>query len=159
MKWFSVVWMVVLLCCTSAISYAIEDRLSMYPLAEQGSQRMVIHLPELVNEQDHVVELQVGTLMETDCNRYLFAGKMVSKTVEGWGYPYLVVTDIVGPMSTRMACPPYEEMKTTFVHVQLDAGKQRYNSKLPVVVYVPDGFELRYRIWTVTGPSRAANVE
>ena len=24
----------------------------------------------------------------------------------------------------------------------------RYNSKLPVVVYVPDEFEVRYRIWT-----------
>ncbi len=23
----------------------------------------------------------------------------------------------------------------------------RYNSKLPVVVYVPEGFEVRYRIW------------
>jgi ecotin len=23
----------------------------------------------------------------------------------------------------------------------------RYNSKLPVVVYVPNGFEVRYRIW------------
>jgi ecotin len=25
---------------------------------------------------------------------------------------------------------------------------QRYDSELPVVTYVPEGFEVRYRIWT-----------
>jgi ecotin len=31
----------------------------------------------------------------------------------------------------------------------------RYNSRLPVVVYVPEGVEVRYRIWTA-GPELRA---
>ena len=32
--------------------------------------------------------------------------------------------------------------------VQGDGFLLRYNSRLPVVVYVPQGFDVRYRIWT-----------
>jgi len=46
-----------------------------------------------------------------------------------------------------MACPPSQENTDEFVTVVGDGFLQRYNSRLPMVVYVPEGFELRYRIW------------
>jgi ecotin len=55
---------------------------------------------------------------------------------------------VVGPASTKMACPPGEGKTEAFVAVRGEGFLQPYNSKLPVVVYVPDGFEVRYRIWT-----------
>jgi len=28
-----------------------------------------------------------------------------------------------------------------------DAAMQRYNSRLPIVVYVPQGVDVKYRVW------------
>jgi ecotin len=47
-----------------------------------------------------------------------------------------------------MACPPESTPQESFVAVRGAGFLQRYNSKLPVVTYVPEGFEVRYRIWT-----------
>ncbi|MBW2490657.1 MAG: proteinase inhibitor I4 serpin, partial [Deltaproteobacteria bacterium] len=33
----------------------------------------------------------------------------------------------------------------------------RYNSRLPVVVYVPEGVEVRYRIWRAEPESKKAH--
>jgi serine protease inhibitor ecotin len=32
--------------------------------------------------------------------------------------------------------------------VSVHAGDIRYNTRLPVVVYAPEGVEVRYRIWS-----------
>ena len=32
----------------------------------------------------------------------------------------------------------------------------RYNSRLPIVVYVPEGYEIRYRIWQASETTSAA---
>jgi len=63
-----------------------------------------------------------------------------------------------------MACPPDEARKAAFVRInfaQGDAqnGWQRYNPKLPIVVYVPDGIEVRYRIWTADKQTATAPSE
>jgi ecotin len=34
------------------------------------------------------------------------------------------------------------------------SGPVRYNSKLPVVVYVPEGLEVRYRLWKAEAETR-----
>jgi ecotin len=57
-----------------------------------------------------------------------------------------------------MACPE-EEKRRIFVAVHLDDPMLRYNSKLPVVVYVPDGFSVRYRIWSADSEAREATAE
>ena len=49
-------------------------------------------------------------------------------------------------MSTMMACPDNTTVEA-FVPVRGEGTFLRYNSKLPVVVFVPEGFELRWRIW------------
>ena len=57
-------------------------------------------------------------------------------------------TDL-GPASTLMACPDGKK-KQAFVPVVGDGFLLRYNSKLPVVVYVPNDVEVRYRIWSAS---------
>lgn len=55
----------------------------------------------------------------------------------------------MGPMSgTRMAVDPNVPTETRFIPPGGDPYLIRYNSQLPLVVYVPDGVEARYRIWT-----------
>jgi ecotin len=43
------------------------------------------------------------------------------------------------------------------VSLRGDGLLQGYNSTLPVVVYVPQGFEVRYRIWTAGEGTRQAD--
>jgi ecotin len=43
-----------------------------------------------------------------------------------------------------MACPPGSQRPGV---AQTQGTLLRYNSKLPVVVFVPDGMGLRWRVW------------
>jgi ecotin len=108
---------------------------------------MVFRVPALENETERKIEIIVGKTMMVDCNRTWFGGDLERRVAEGWGFPYFVLERAAGPASTRMACPPGQEKHEAFVHVRGEGYLQRYNSKLPIVVYVPRGFQVRYRIW------------
>ena len=60
------------------------------------------------------------------------------------GYDYMVFESDGNVASTRMACPDNEVVEK-FVAAEGNFG--RYNSKLPVVVFVPKGIELKYKVW------------
>lgn len=47
-------------------------------------------------------------------------------------------------MSTMMACPD-KTRKTAFVSSTSELV--RYNSKLPIIVYIPKGMDVHYKIW------------
>ncbi|MCB5187605.1 serine protease inhibitor ecotin [Methylobacillus caricis] len=139
-------------------AYAQEgeiDNKAPYPQAEQGYSRYVIHLQTLKNEEDQKIELLVGKTMSIDCNRHSFNADLVEHTVQGWGYPYYRIEKIAGPISTRMACPEKAE-REGFVGTNGSGFFLRYNSKLPVVVYVPVGFDVQYRIWKADKDYRQA---
>ena len=125
------------------------DRSDMepYPAADEGFERLVFRVPAVENETDRKVEIIVGKTLSVDCNLTWYGGTLDKRVAEGWGYSYFVLQKASGPASTMMACPPGEEKTEVFVTVRGDGFLQRYNSKLPTVVYVPQGFEVRYRIW------------
>lgn len=118
-----------------------------YPAAGAGVTRHVLHLPALAVESAAKVELIIGKTVETDgVNRVSFGGKIEAESINGWGYTRYNAT--AGPMvGTLMAPPPGAPKVKQFVTLGGEPYLIRYNSKLPVVVYVPDGFEVRYRIW------------
>lgn len=63
------------------------------------------------------------------------------------GIPKYVVREI-GPMAgTLIGVDPNDPKVERFITLRGDPVLFRYNSKLPVVVYVPEGFEVRYRVW------------
>lgn len=140
------------------------DDLKPFPEAEAGYRRVVIRLPVVDVPDDRRVELIFGKMMEVDCNRHFLSGQLKRKVAQGWGYDYFVLGKIGGPASTMMACPPDEPKKNTFVRVspgrdEAQNGWQRYNPKLPIVIYVPDGIEVRYRIWTADKQTATAPSE
>ena len=135
-----------LLLSTSVL--AASSEMKPYPPAEKGYKRMVIHLQQLANEDNNKLELIIGKTLKVDCNQHSFGGQLVEKVAEGWGFPYFILKSVSEPVSTLMACPPDKQQLETFVQVRSNEGLLRYNSKLPVVVYVPNGFEVHYRIWT-----------
>ena len=136
----------------SAAAIAATDDLKPYPAAQPGQQRLVIRLPVVDQPDEHKLELLVGKTMQVDCNRRFFGARLTTKIAEGWGFDYHVVGPIGPAASTMMACATDEPKRDVFVSANLsrangEAGLLRYNPKLPVVVFVPEGFELRYRVW------------
>ena len=142
--------------CASTMSN--NDDLKPWPAAAAGETRHVIRLEPMDDEASHGVELVIGKELEIDCNRHWFGGRLERQVVSGWGYPLYRLTSVAGPASTMMACPG-QEKRTAFVGVNFEDPMLRYNSKLPIVVYVPDGFSVRYRTWSADGDAVEAAVE
>lgn len=132
-----------------AASLAAEHpELKVFPLAEDGAERFVIVLPhkERGDENAFNVEIIVGKEMLTDgVNLVRLANTIEQRTLQGWGYVYYEVTGSSDTISTLMAPPEGTPLVKTFVTV--NPLHVRYNSRVPIVVYVPKGYEVRYRIW------------
>lgn len=143
----------------STPGFADSYGMKPYPPAEAGYKRMVIHLQPLADENDNKLELIIGKTIKADCNRHWFIGQLTEEVAKGWGFPYFILKSVTGPASTLMACPSDKQEQDTFVRVGGDGTLIRYNSKLPVVVYVPADFEVHYRIWTAGEKTDVAQVE
>lgn len=122
--------------------------LSMYPKPQEGFKMIKIQVPtinEPENESDRKIEVFVGKVVEVDCNHHMMAGEILSKSINGWGYDYFVVKSKGEAVSvTLKGCFDFKEKR--FVHIY-PTLMERYNSESPIVLYVPDNFEVRYRIW------------
>ena len=121
--------------------------LDAFPEAAEGMHRYVIVLPEMPRpEEDYLVELIVGRVIQTDgVNNLRMDTSLQPKPLDGWGYTYYEMTGTGQVASTLMAPAPGAEPVEAFVHGA--PMRMRYNSRMPLVVYLLDGFEVRYRIW------------
>lgn len=145
----------VLMLVMAVLAHA-ADNMKAFPPAEEGMFRYVLQLPEQSDESAFRVELIVGKTVRTDEeNRYFFGGEIEAKTIAGWGYTRYMVSKL-GPMAgTLMAVDPNSPQVDRFVTLGGEPYLIRYNSRLPVVVYVPEGAEVRYRIWSAGGEMKA----
>ena len=138
----------VLVMLSISTARAEHPELKAFPVAKEGMERFVIVLPhkERGEEDSFQVELIVGKEMLTDgVNLVRLANTIEARPLEGWGYTYYEVTGPSETVSTRMAPPAGAPQVKKFVtapplHIA-------YNSRLPIVVYAPTGYEVRYRIW------------
>lgn len=139
--------------CASTAAWAASEnnppleKIAPWPQAEKGMKRQVIQLPPRDDESMYKVELLIGQTLEVDCNRHRLGGQLTSKTLEGWGYDYFIFDKVTSPVSTMMACPDGKK-EQQFVTAYLGENSlQRYNSKLPIVVYTPENVEVKFRLW------------
>jgi len=132
-------------------SVLAADNMNAFPPAEKGVVRYVLQLPEQKDEYAFKVELIVGKTVQLDeGNRYFFGGKIEAENIGGWGFTRYVISEL-GPMAgTLMAVDPNAPKVPRFITIGGEPYLIRYNSRLPVVVYVPEGVEVRYRIWSAT---------
>lgn len=142
----------VLLLLFALSSVQAADSMKAFPAAEEGMVRHVLQLPKQEDESAFKVELIVGKTVEVDeRNRYFFGGKIEEEMIKGWGFPRYHVRKL-GPMAgTLMAIDPEAPKVNRFIPLAGNPHLIRYNSRLPIVVYVPEGVEVRYRIWSA-GP-------
>ena len=148
-----------LLCSTSCLA-AEHPELKAFPAAEEGMTRFVIVLPEVERgpDNDLKVELIPGKVMMTDGVNLMRHGSSIEpRPLQGWGYTFYEVVGQDVAMSTMMAAPEGADQKEAFV-----AGTPlliRYNSRLPVVVYAPEGYEIHYRTWRADPSKNSAEIK
>ena len=146
--------------CASSMLYASTDKKDnthMFPEAKKGFVKHVIEVPKTDNNHDHKVELLIGKKMLVDCNQRTLRAKIENISLKGWGYKYLEVSDIQNGLSTMMACKEAKAEKFISVYMG-EETLRRYNNRSPIVVYVPSGYEVRYRIWDAQKESYSASV-
>jgi Serine protease inhibitor ecotin len=137
----------------------VASDIKMFPPAGKEEQRLVIRLPKLSHEENSKVEILIGQQKEVDCNLHRMSGDLQENNLQGWGYSYYRL-EKVGPMiSTRMACAPKAKPKSSFVPVVGNGYLLRYNSKLPIVIYAPNGFTVNYRLWHAEEENKHASAE
>lgn len=122
-----------------------KQNIDIFPKVEEGYEQFVIEVPHSDKDHEKKIELIIGKVIEVDnCNKHSLSGSLEEKNLEGWGYTYYTFESNGDVLSTMMACPDSEK-----VHKFIASKSEliRYNGKLPVVVYVPEGFEVRYKIW------------
>ena len=139
----------------AALSVPAGDNMKAFPPPDQGMVRYVLQLPQQDDETAFKVELLVGkTVLVDEQNRYFFGGKIQQETIKGWGFTRYNVSEL-GPMGgTQMAIDPDAPKVKRFITLGGEPYLIRYNSRLPVVVYAPEGVEVRYRIWTAEPETR-----
>ena len=98
---------------------------------------------------DWRIQLIVGQTVRLDCNikRLLGSGMTMRMLPKASGKALFEVKGPVAVISTKMACPDDQPTRTSF----LSLGKQPYlvpyNASWPIVVDLPVGTELRWRVW------------
>ena len=131
--------------------------LSHFPQAKKGYERFVM-FPDLQGSADAKsvkIEIIPGKTIMADCNRYALIGKLNEAAVEGWGYAYYEYISDGQMISTKMACPDYP-LEERFI-----PGESRmlnYIKDVPIVVYVPQGFTVKYRIWNANETKEAVTM-
>lgn len=138
---------------SSKVKQERESVLAPFPQASAGMVRHVIYVDKKSDEGMYQIEIIPGKMMSVDNNQHRLMGTIEEKTVEGWGYTYYVFTSNGQTASTLMASIGPNTNK--FISGQ--TLMMRYNSKMPVVVYAPEGFDIQYRIWKA-GKSKSSPV-
>ena len=141
-------FLVALLCLSSIAmgqSSITKTDLSIYPKPEKGFKQMVIEVPYSDKDSKKKIEFTVGKWVETDaCNKHGLQGTLEKKDVQGWGYNYYVFKTDGNVVSTQMACL---DEKTINQFISAQPEMVRYNGKLPVVIYVPEEYDVQFRIY------------
>lgn len=154
-----IVAVVALIVLASPVLLSAEDDnvdLKPSPAAREGQTRFAIRLAGKLHEDRFMVEILVGRTLTLDTvNQYWFGGSLIQQTIEGWGYPFWTVEVGKGMAGTMMAVPEDAPRIPRLVPVCFDSGLIPYNSKFPLVVYMPTGFEARYRIWSAGEPAQS----
>jgi ecotin len=149
-------WTAVGLLAVGAASLCAQDNMKAFPKPTDGMIRCVLHLPKQEDESSRKVELIVGRRMKLDeRNQYFFSGKIEAESIRGWGYTKYTVKSLGQMAGTLMAVDPNAKKVERFIALGGEPYLIRYNSRLPIVLYVPEGVEVRYRIWSA-GPEMKA---
>jgi len=134
-----------------------HPELKAFPAAKEGMERFIIVLShkERGEEDKFMVEIIAGTTMLIDgVNQIRLGNAIEPRSLKGWGYTYYEMTGVSVAMGTLIAVPEGTPKVKKFVSAS--PLKIQYNSRLPIVVYAPEGYEVQYRIWKASDTAEKA---
>lgn len=122
-----------------------KQHTDIFPAAENGYKKLVIEVPHSANDDNKKIEFTVGKWMDVDgCNLFSLMGTLEKKDLQGWGYDYYVFKTEGQVRSTMMGCP---DAPARHLFVSAQPEMVRYNGKLPIVIYVPEEYEVQFKIY------------
>ncbi|ERJ58375.1 hypothetical protein M472_06300 [Sphingobacterium paucimobilis HER1398] len=123
----------------------LKQNTDIFPVPEKGYKKMIIEVPHSKNDDNKKIEFNVGKWMEVDgCNHFSLQGTLEKKDLQGWGYDYYVFKTNGNVVSTQMGCP---DAPNRHLFVSAQPEMVRYNGRLPIVIYVPDEYEVQFKIY------------
>lgn len=131
----------------SSFAQSTQFDMSVFPKPDNGWMQHVIHLPEVDRKEmsNYKIEFYIGKYAEVDmCNTFGLIGELQEKELSGYGYNYFRFDTDGNVMGTLMGCSD-RSMQTKFVKSR--SLTMDYNSNMPIVVYTPKGYEVRYKIF------------
>lgn len=143
-KIFTVLFGLLTITTITMAQSVLKQNTDIFPAPEKGYKKMIIEVPHSENDKNKKIEFSIGKWMEVDgCNSFSLQGTLEKKDLEGWGYNYYIFKTNGQVVSTQMACPGPN--RNLFVTAQPEMV--RYNGKLPIVVYVPEGYDVQFKIF------------
>ncbi|MBB1439915.1 serine protease inhibitor ecotin [Shewanella sp. SG41-4] len=124
--------------------YQPQEASKMYPAPTAGMVQHILTLPALADEHDYMLEVQIGQNKIIDCNKPKLIGEIDKLSLAGWGYVYYQVNKVMQGPTTKMMCTNAKSAQFIVLNEALTLG---YDSRQPKVFYLPEGTDLRYRIW------------
>lgn len=119
---------------------------NLYPVAKEGESRHHFIPPVRPDEDACKIEISASKVMEADsANLQRISGNFEEVNIEGWGFSYYRLTADESRTISTLVGGGHPVKKS------VPAGQNlliRYNSKLPVVVIAPAGYDIQYRVWT-----------
>ena len=119
---------------------------NLYPVAKEGESRHHFIPPVRPDEDACKIEISASKVMEADsANMQRIAGAFEEVNIEGWGFSYYRLTADESRTISTLVGGGHPVKKS------VPAGQNllvRYNSKLPVVVIAPAGYDIQYRVWS-----------
>jgi len=130
----------------TTLSMAQKVDVSVFPKPEKGYKQVVIEVPHSAQDANKKIEFRVGKMMEVDgCNNYGLQGTLEKKDLQGWGYDYYVFQSKGDVFSTQMGCP---DAPKRHLFVSALPETTRYNGRMPIVIYVPQEYDVKFKIFT-----------
>jgi ecotin len=124
-----------------------DSTTGMFPAPKPGMVQHLLTLAPLEDESSYLLEVEVGRTKMIDCNKHGLRGEIIELNLPGSGYIYYSVESVAEGPSTQRAC---FDGATTEAFVRIPAVlKLPYDSSLPKVFYLPQGVQLRFRVWQV----------
>lgn len=141
-----------------AQSVLVKQDLSIFPAPEKGYKKLVIEVPHSENDENKKIDFNVGKWMDVDgCNYFNLQGTYEKKDLQGWGFDYYVFKTNGDVISTMIGCPDAKDRRL-FVTAQTQTVN--YNGRLPIVIYVPEDYDVQFKIFTSDGDTyRAAEIQ
>lgn len=135
----------ILISGTFSAQNTMKVDITPFPKAEKGMKQVVIEVPHSENDINKKLEIFVGKTMQTDgCNKIWLSGEFSTSELKGWGYNYLTFKTDGATPSTMMAC---SNAKPKNEFVKSKGYFTDYNGRMPIVLYIPDGYEAKFRIY------------